>query len=126
MYTRPTTYFSHTHITVITFIIRALHTADIPSNRKVSTCVISGFHREEAENCALLGYYVTSSGTFLPTFPDNLWSHLQGFLENGTTGKQLKPSCCNKIGGLVLLYEKTTATCERAEISIEVRQSWLG
>jgi len=28
-------------------------------------------------NCALLGYYVASSGNFLPTFRDNLSNHLQ-------------------------------------------------
>jgi hypothetical protein len=28
-------------------------------------CVISGFHHEVAESCALLGYYVASSGDFL-------------------------------------------------------------
>jgi len=28
--------------------------------------VISGFHREVAENCALLGCYVVSRGNFLP------------------------------------------------------------
>jgi len=30
------------------------------------------FHREVCENCALLGYYATSSGNLLPTFRDNL------------------------------------------------------
>jgi len=35
-------------------------------------CVISGFRREVAENCALLGYYAASGGNFLPTFRDNL------------------------------------------------------
>jgi hypothetical protein len=25
-------------------------------------CVISGFHRQVAENCAVLGYYAASSG----------------------------------------------------------------
>jgi len=33
--------------------------------------VISGFCHEVAENCALLGYYAASSGSFLPTFQDN-------------------------------------------------------
>ena len=37
-----------------------------------STRVISGFSREEDENCALLGCYAESSGNFLPTFRDNL------------------------------------------------------
>jgi hypothetical protein len=35
-------------------------------------CVISDFRREVHENCALLGYYATSSGNVLPTFRDNL------------------------------------------------------
>jgi hypothetical protein len=30
--------------------------------------MISGFHSDLAENCALLGYYAASSGNFLPTF----------------------------------------------------------
>jgi len=34
--------------------------------------VISGFHREVHENCALLGHYAASSDNFLPTFRDNL------------------------------------------------------
>jgi len=35
-------------------------------------CLISGFPREVYENCSLLGYYVASSGYFLPTFRDKL------------------------------------------------------
>jgi hypothetical protein len=31
-------------------------------------CVISGFHRDLNENCALLGYCTASSSNFLPTF----------------------------------------------------------
>jgi len=34
--------------------------------------VIADFHHEMAENCALLNYYVVSSGNFWPTFRDNL------------------------------------------------------
>jgi len=33
--------------------------------------VISGFHREVDEACALLGCYAASSGNFLRTFRDN-------------------------------------------------------
>jgi len=36
------------------------------------SCVISGFLREEDENCALVGYYTAYSGNFLPTVRDNL------------------------------------------------------
>jgi hypothetical protein len=35
-------------------------------------CVISGFRRAADETRAPLGYYPTSSGNFLPPFPDNL------------------------------------------------------
>jgi len=35
-------------------------------------CVISGFHLEVDENCALLGYDAASSGNSLPTFRDDL------------------------------------------------------
>ena len=38
----------------------------------------SGFRREVATNCALLGYYAANSGNFLPTFRDNQRSHPQG------------------------------------------------
>ena len=34
--------------------------------------MISGFRRELEENSSLLGYYVASSGNFLPTFRDNV------------------------------------------------------
>jgi len=34
--------------------------------------MISGFHHEVDENCALLGYYAASNGNLLPTFRDNL------------------------------------------------------
>ena len=34
--------------------------------------MISDFHRESDENCALLGHYAASSGKFLPTFRDNI------------------------------------------------------
>jgi hypothetical protein len=40
--------------------------------------MISDLRREEAENCALLGYYAPSSGNLLPTFRDSLldsWTH---------------------------------------------------
>jgi len=33
--------------------------------------MILGFRRELDENCALMGYYIASSGNFLPTFRDN-------------------------------------------------------
>ena len=33
---------------------------------------ISGFHREVDENRVILGYYVTRSGSSLPTFRDNI------------------------------------------------------
>jgi hypothetical protein len=47
--------------------------------------VISGFRREVAENCALLGYDAAMNGNFIPTFRDNL-SVPVGFLnpEDGT------------------------------------------
>ena len=32
---------------------------------------ISGFRCEVDENCAVLGYYAASDGSFLPTFRDN-------------------------------------------------------
>jgi hypothetical protein len=44
----------------------------IPGRCERFTCVISGFHREADENCALLCYYAASSSNFLPTFRDNL------------------------------------------------------
>ena len=41
--------------------------------------VISDFHREVAENCALLGHYAASSGDSLLTFRDNLSISSSGF-----------------------------------------------
>jgi len=35
-------------------------------------CVISGFCLQVDENCALLGYYTTSSDNFLQTIRDNI------------------------------------------------------
>ena len=34
--------------------------------------LISGFHCEVDENCALLGYYAASSGNYVMTFQDKL------------------------------------------------------
>jgi hypothetical protein len=38
----------------------------------------SGFRREVAENCALLGYYALCNGNYLPTFREKYRSHLHG------------------------------------------------
>jgi hypothetical protein len=35
-------------------------------------CMISGFHYEVVENCALLGYYAASKCNFLLKFWDNV------------------------------------------------------
>jgi len=43
------------------------------------TIKISGIRREVAEHCAVLGYYATSSGNFLPTFRYNLSVPSSGF-----------------------------------------------
>jgi hypothetical protein len=40
--------------------------------------LFSGFSREVDEICAVLGYYAALCGNCLPTFRDNLSSHLQG------------------------------------------------
>ena len=54
--------------------------------------MISSFHHEVHENCAVLGYYAVSSGNFLPMFRDNSISPiLKGqmeflTLEDGTDG----------------------------------------
>ena len=39
----------------------------------IYACVISDFHREVDENCALLWYYTASSGNYLQTFRDNIY-----------------------------------------------------
>jgi hypothetical protein len=41
--------------------------------------MVSGFRREVAENCALLGYYSASSDNFLPTFREHLSVPSSGF-----------------------------------------------
>ena len=54
-------------------------------------CMISGFHHEVDENCALRGYKTVSSN-FLPTFRDNLsipssgFKNPEGFLKMGPIG----------------------------------------
>jgi hypothetical protein len=51
----------------------------IANYKEVDQRVISGFCREVAENCALLGYYAASSGNFLLTFRGNLSVPSSGF-----------------------------------------------
>ena len=41
------------------------------------SCVISGFHRDVDETCALLGSYTTSRGTYLLTFRSTYQTHFQ-------------------------------------------------
>ena len=41
--------------------------------------LISGFRRELADSCALLGYYAANSGNFLSTFRENLSLLSSGF-----------------------------------------------
>jgi hypothetical protein len=41
-------------------------------NSKNLISVISGFHRDVDEICAVLGCYAASSGNLLPTFRDNV------------------------------------------------------
>jgi len=41
--------------------------------------VTSGLRREADGYCVLLGYYAASSGSFLPTFRDNLSVPSSGF-----------------------------------------------
>jgi len=42
-------------------------------------CVSSGFRREVAENCGILGHYTAGRGNFLPTFRGNLTVPNSGF-----------------------------------------------
>jgi len=77
------TYCSHNNAMKITSSQHTLHITTWKSAAPQSheckkhdirgtSCVISGFRREIAENCALLGYYAASSDNLLPTFRDNL------------------------------------------------------
>ena len=43
-----------------------------PGWRNLKLCVIAGFSRDVDEDFAVLGYYATSNGNFLPTFRDKL------------------------------------------------------
>jgi len=45
-----------------------------------TTYVTAGVHRKLDESCALLGYYIVSSGNFLLTFRDNLSLPSSGFM----------------------------------------------
>jgi len=60
--------------------------------------VISGFHCEADENCALLDYHTASSGNYLPAFRDNL-SVLSLKVENPKDSRPLKtgPIGCPKM-----------------------------
>jgi hypothetical protein len=55
--------------------------------------VISGFRREVAENCALLGCYAASSGNSLLTFRDNLSVPSSG-IENPNESLTMGPIGC--------------------------------
>jgi hypothetical protein len=66
---------------------------------------ISGFRRDVGGICALLGYYTASSCNPVPTFRDNIPSHLQG-----STSRRLKmgpigcPETSVKYHHLILRY----------------------
>jgi len=59
--------------------------------------VISGFRREIDENCALLGYYVASSGNFLLMFWDNLSVASLGFKIPEDGIDRLSPNVAKKL-----------------------------
>ena len=63
----------------------------------VALRMISGFRREVAKKCALLGCYATRSGIFLPTFRDNISVPFSGFKNK----KSLLPQCGVYIGNSV-------------------------
>jgi len=44
----------------------------------ITCCLISGFHSEVDDICALLGNYAAYSGNSLPTFRTTYRSHFQG------------------------------------------------
>ena len=86
--------FNYNYLCVITdrteivFVGKSLHITVLITRRPekeqfLSLCYllreISGFRREVAKNCALVGYYAASSGNFLPTFRDNLSVPTSGF-----------------------------------------------
>jgi hypothetical protein len=50
----------------------------IYKDHKCLFCMITGFHHEVDENCALLGYYAASSGNFYQCFGIMYCPHLQG------------------------------------------------
>jgi hypothetical protein len=60
--------------------------------------VISGLHRDVDEICALLGYYAALSGSYIPTFRENL-SDLSGahpeFFIGGEGGGAEPEAICN-------------------------------
>jgi len=60
--------------------------------------VISGFHREVDEICALVGYYAASSGNFLPTFWDNL------LVPSSWVKLKMRPIGCPETSIRVYLY----------------------
>jgi hypothetical protein len=70
----------------------------------VQDTLISGFHRDVYEICALLGYYVASCGNCLPTFRDNV--SVPSSRVKSPSRKERKPATYNadygKYGGVAI------------------------
>ena len=69
--------------------------------------VISDFHREVADNCALLGHYAASSGNFLPTFRNNL-----SVPSSGDTGTDRLSRNVGKKLPLLTAYDPEERSCQ--------------
>jgi hypothetical protein len=62
----------------VLFYLTTLAVVEIDMVGEMNGKATSGFCREVAENCALLGHYAPSNGNYLPMFRDNLSVHFQG------------------------------------------------
>jgi hypothetical protein len=58
--------------------------------------VISDFHRDVDEICALLGYYAMSSGNTLPTFQDNVSVPFSRVKSKTSYPSKIGPCCLHK------------------------------
>jgi hypothetical protein len=90
--------------------------------------VISGFRREVAKNCALMGYYAAGSGNFLPTFGTTYRSHPQGsrikFLDSWTL--KMGPIGCPETSARNYRYSLLNTPADGRSLSrpTDIIQTW--
>ena len=74
--------------------------------KNIAKCVISGFHLELDDNCALLGYYAAYSGNFLPSFREE-FSVLSSKLTKSLTPDEATDRLSRNVGKELPLRNNT-------------------